>query len=63
MAIASIDYEKVESMLLTVLMQLNSLQNQVVMVSVSGTKEFVNAIDTYRNSVALEIEKQGTREF
>lgn len=58
-----IDYEKVSMNLLAMIQQLNGIQNFLgtpELSSISGTKDFVFAIDAFRKKVAEEIERQGS---
>lgn len=64
MAVASVDYEKVDMKLLTVLQMISSLEQMVSagdISTIAGNGEFIIALDLYRNCIALEIEKQGKR--
>ncbi len=65
MALSSIDYEKVDVGLLSILQMLGSLESIVSNTNnttlVPNTNIFINAIDDYRNEVGLMIEKQGRR--
>jgi hypothetical protein len=64
MALANIDYEKVDMRLLTVLQMITSLEQMVSAAdisAISGTSDFIIAADNYRNAVALAIETQGKR--
>jgi hypothetical protein len=61
--IASIDYEKVNMLLLSLIQSLNGIETMAVQAQISGTEtsEFVIAVDRFRDAVALEIEIQGKR--
>ena len=64
MAISTVDYEKVDPFLFSIIQALNSIQNMVSgpnMPPSSNTVILINAIDAVRNDVGVEIEKQGTR--
>jgi hypothetical protein len=64
MALSNIDYEKVDMQLLSVLQMLGSIESMVASANVSTiptTAAFLLALDSYRNEIALEIEKQGRR--
>jgi len=58
---STIDFEQVDMRLLSMLMTLQSIQDQAAALDLTGTADLVNAVDTYRNHVGLEIEKQGAR--
>jgi hypothetical protein len=61
MAVSSIDYEKVDMVLLNIIQMISSLEHMVSAQNVDGTSDFIYALDTYRNKVALFIEVQGKR--
>lgn len=65
MAVSSIDYEKVDQGLLQILQMIKSMEQMVSSAQqatpILNTNVFINALDDYRNEVALEIEKQGKR--
>jgi len=64
MAVSSIDYEKVDVQLLSMLQMLVSMEQMCVATKITNTaasSEFINAVDKFRNEVALEIEIQGAR--
>lgn len=58
-----IDYEKIDMNLLSLIQQLNNMQNFLMIPNISsldGAKDFVFAIDAFRRKVGEEIERQGT---
>jgi hypothetical protein len=63
MATSSVDYEKVDMSLLQVLQTIKIMEDMIL--NVSGlqipTGKIVAALDDYRNNVAIEIERQGSR--
>lgn len=61
MAIATIDYEMVDMALLTLLSSLAHIEVQVANQRIPTSNHFIAEINKYRNEVALEIERQGTR--
>jgi hypothetical protein len=61
MAVASIDYEKVDMILLNIIQMISSLEHMASAQNVDGTADFIYALDAYRNKVALAIEAQGSR--
>ena len=64
MPLAIIDYEKVDLQLLSVVHMLKSIESMVASANIStipNTGEFLEALDSYRNEVGLEIERQGSR--
>lgn len=62
MPLSIIDYEKVEPGLFNVMMMLTTLESTVAQLGVPTSGHFVSEISRFRNEVALEIERQGTRD-
>lgn len=62
MATATIDYEMVDHALLSLLSHLANLESMIAMQNIPTTKHFITEISKFRNEVALEIERQGTRD-
>jgi hypothetical protein len=64
MTISIIDYEKVDPQYLQALLQLQQLESFLqlpLLVDLQGTGSFINALDDYRNVIALHIESIGKR--
>ena len=62
MPLSITDYEKVEPGLFNLMMMLTTLESTVAQFSVPTSGHFVSEISRFRNEVALEIERQGTRD-
>jgi hypothetical protein len=62
MAVATIDYELVDHALLVILTYLSNLESMIVNQKIPTTNHFITEISKFRNEVALEIERQGTRD-
>jgi hypothetical protein len=64
MTTSIIDYEKVDPQYLQALLQLQQLESFLqlpLLVDLQGTGSFINALDDYRNVIALHIESIGKR--
>lgn len=65
MAVASIDYEKVDHNLMQLLQMIKSMEQMIVLTQqqtqIPNTNVIVSALDDYRNEIALVIEQQGKR--
>lgn len=64
MTTSIIDYEKVDPQYLQALLQLQQLESFLqlpLLVDLQGTGSFIQAIDDYRNIIALQIENIGKR--
>jgi hypothetical protein len=64
MALANIDYEKVDPRLLSLLQQIHSFESIITGLDVntiSGVADMIANLDGFRNNIALEIERQGKR--
>jgi len=60
--LSTIDYEKVDSFFLNLIMGISSLENMIIQrPEIPEMKSLLEQIDRYRNEVALEIERQGKR--
>lgn len=62
MPLSMTDYEKVDPGLINLMIMLGSLELTVAQLGVPTSNHFVSEISRFRNEVALEIERQGTRD-
>ncbi len=62
MPLSITDYEKVEPGLFNLMIILTTLESTVAQLGVPTSGHFIGEISRFRNEVALEIERQGTRD-
>lgn len=62
MPLSNTDFEKVDNMLLQLLFALSGIESHVVATNVPTAGQFISEIARFRNEVALEIERQGSRD-
>lgn len=65
MAVASIDYERIDHNLLQLLQMIKSMEQMIITAqqqsNIPNTNIIISALDDYRNEIALVIEQQGKR--
>ncbi len=62
MPLSITDYEKVEPGLFNLMIMLSTMESSIAQLSVPTSNHFIGEISRFRNELALEIERQGTRD-